>query len=217
MTPTLRRTTALHRLGALARQSVPDDLLAWAHRCHTATGFPLLGAGRCAEPYVALQWNGERAARAGLEVTDLVVLTGLVTAWQRDSTLGDLQTAVARALQARADLVSPLAMDAPVTADVVTTAVCAGVLSEVLEGELTTVVDLAGTLLQVQSSQTTHTGAGHTAAAGWLAVQVHRAGLVAYPGALSDTVATAALDPTALDPRDLEATTSARTFVDGLR
>lgn len=220
-------TTALRRLGDLAGQSVPDELLAWADRCHTVAGFPLLGTARCAEPYVALQWNGERVSRAGLGMTDLVVLTGLVAAWQHDRTLGELQAAVDRALQVRADVVMPLAADAPVTADVVTAAVCAGVLAGVPEDELTTLVDLAGTLLQVQTSETTHTAAGHTAAAGWLAVQVHLAGMVAYPGAFADTVATAALDTVApgtdtpgtdaLASRDLTATTPARTFVDGLR
>ena len=204
---------ALGRLSALARQPVPDDLRAWADRCQAAAGFPLLGAGRCAEPYVALQWNGERAERAGLGVPDLIVLTGLLAAWQHRRTLGDLEVAVGRAFQVRADSVAgALELGAPVTTDVVTAAVCAGVLSGVPECELAALADVAGTLMQVQSSAATHTAAGHTAAAGWLAVQVHLSGLVAYPGAFADTVTTATFPASEHDPG-----TQVRALVDGLR
>src|SRR5690606_24775083 len=131
--------SALARLEALSRQLVPSDLLGWADRSrsHQPTGFPLLGTDRQAEPYVALQWNGERAARAGLGVVDLVVLTGAVSGWQQGRTIGDLERAVARALEERARAVSTgLDAVAPVTADVVTTAVCAGVLSGIPEEDL---------------------------------------------------------------------------------
>src|SRR5690606_13186822 len=219
-TPSPVVPSALARLEALSRQLVPSDLLGWAERSHQAAGFPLLGTDRQAEPYVALQWNGERAARAGLGVVDLVVLTGVVTGWQQDRTIGDLARAVARALEERARAVSTrLDAVAPVTADVVTTAVCAGVLSGIPEGELSALVDLAGTLLQVRpaplsgtalpatqaltddtaSGHTAATAAGHTAAAGWLAAQVHLAGMVAYPGAFAETVATAAFTSADVD------------------
>lgn len=200
---------AVARLSALARQPVPADLLAWADRCQVSSGFPLLGTARCAEPYVALQWNGEHAARAGLGLPDLIVLTGLVAAWQHDRTLADLESAATHALRLRADLPSVHA-GAPVTADVVTTAVCAGVLSGVPEDGLGSLVDLAGTLLQVRPAG--HVAAGHTAAAGWLAVQVHQSGMVAYPGAFADTVATAAFTAP-----DLDADSPVRTLVDSLR
>lgn len=221
---------AVTRVSALAREAVPGDLLAWADRCSSHEGFPLLGTGRSAEPYVALQWNGERAARAGLMIADLVVLTGLVTAWQLDRTVGDLHAAVDGALAVRASTVTPLLnTGAPVSADVVTTAVCAGLLSGVPEDEVPTLADLAGTLLQVSplaveagtaglagrtvgGPAVAATAAGHTAAAGWLAVQVHLAGLSAYPGALADTVATAGYPTVELDPA-----APVRALVAGLR
>jgi hypothetical protein len=202
-------------------------LQAWAEESHVASGFPLLGTDHRAELYVALQWNGERAARAGLGLPDLVVLTGLVTGWQEDRTVVELETAVGRALGMRAGTVSAaLDTGAPVTADVVTTAVCAGVLGGVPEEELALLVDVAGTLLQVYPDGVAtlegtgdHTGwiaarstaAGHTAAAGWLAVQVHLAGLVAYPGAFADTLATATVPLAELEPA-----TRVRAFVAGL-
>lgn len=210
--------TTLDRLRVLAHEPVPAALGAWTLRCHHAPGFPLLGTDREAEPYVALQWNGERAARAGLGLLDLVVLTGLVTAWEQDRSVGDLVYAVTGALAARRDMVpATRSVGAAVTADVVTTAVCAGLLSGVPVEGLPPLTDLAGTLLQVLP-QTAFTpdskaaAAGHTAAAGWLAVQVHAAGLVAYPGAYADTVATAALPFAVPDPL-----TPVRALVAGLR
>ena len=190
---------ALTRISALSGGAVPDDLGEWARRCGAEDGFPLLGTGILAEPYVALQWNGERAARAGLAHADLVVLTGLVTAWQHDRSVGDLQEAVTRALAG--DVLNATAVEAqgaPVTAGVVTTAVCAGLLSGVAEEELPALVDVAGTLMQVrpatvESVPGRSAAAGHAAAAGWLASQVHLAGLTAYDGAFTDTVATATL------------------------
>lgn len=188
---------AFDHLRELTHQPVPADLEAWAARCHRTPGFPLLGVDRESEPYLALQWNGERAARAGLELVDLVVLTGLVTAWEQDRSFGDLVSAVSGALTARHDLVpAVLSAGSVVTADVVTTAVCAGLLSGVPVTNLTQLADVAGTLLQVQpvtsaTPESRAAAAGHTAAAGWLSVQVHLAGLVAYDGAFADTVATA--------------------------
>lgn len=191
---------SLRRLADVARQTVPPDLAAWAAQCGSEAGFPLLGTSVRAEPYVALQWNGERCLRAGLAGEDLVALTGVVTAWLHDRSVGDLQAAVTRALGELPGGTGAATAGVPVTAEVVRTAVCAALLSGVREAELPELIDLAGTLLQVRpriagATQGAGSAAGHTAAAGWLASQVHLAGLTAYPGALTDTLATATLPP----------------------
>jgi hypothetical protein len=193
-------SAALAALRAVARQEPPDDLRAWADRCDAPSGFPLLGTDRRAEPYVALQWNGDRAARAGLGRREVVILAGLVAAWEHDRTTSELADAVATALDLGAEAVRAAGADSPVTYDVVPAAVAAGLLSGVPEDDLPTLVDLTGTLMQVtpltSTAQSRAMAAGHCAAAGWLAVQTHLAGLVAYPGAFADTVGTAGLPDT---------------------
>jgi hypothetical protein len=205
VTATLEIGPAWEAVRALTREPVPDHLLGWAARCHDPAGFPLLGTAHRAEPYEALQWNGARAALAGLGQVELVTLTGLVTAWQLDRSFGDLGRAVATALRSRDELAGVELMASPMTLEVVTTAICAAHLHRLAPGDLAQVVDLAGTLLMVDDPAGTGAegaarAAGHVAATGWLTVQTQLAGLTAYPGSFMDTLAVAEVDGEGPDP-----------------
>lgn len=131
-------------------------------------------------------WNGARLHRAGSPRVDGLVTLGTVCGVFGD----DLDAAVAAGLAA-VPTGPRVGSTAEVTRWVSAAAVCAA--TALGDGPVPTgVVELAGSLMVVHvppaSEVLAGLLAGHTLAAGWLATQLHAAGLVGVPGALAATV-----------------------------
>lgn len=168
-------------LAALAALPKPDaDLAAWAARVGTPDGdFPLIGAGTRAETYVALLWNGERCARAGLGPESALTLVGLAVGAEHGRSAEELSAAVAAGLAEQSTPPGPL------STGVLAATVCAARLAGVPDDEVPALLDLAASLMVIGPPGV---APGHDPAAAWLALRARDAGIVGMPGGLAHTV-----------------------------
>lgn len=165
-----------------------------------------------ADTYPALLWNGARLHRAGAAQVDGLTLVALASA--SDQTSGDgLERGVLAGLRVAASLAGAEGLEGVgrPTCDLLPAATCAAVVGGADPADLTTVLDLAGTLMVVgppsvpgagagkeldtepgadaENGMVAEARAGHCLAAGWLAARLLGAGLVAHVGALDSTLA----------------------------
>lgn len=163
-----------------------------------------------ADTYPALLWNGARLHRARAAQVDALTLVALASA--TDQTPGDgLERGVLAGLRVAASLAGARGLEGVgrPSCDVLPAAACAAVVGGADPADLTTVLDLAGTLMVVGppagpgssaengldtqsraegvNGSVAEAWAGHCLAAGWLAPQLLDAGLVAHAGALDST------------------------------
>jgi hypothetical protein len=160
---------------------------------------PLLGANRRAAPYPALLWNGDRCLRAGLGPSAALTLVGLVIGQDGGADAARLVQAVRAGLAIRDGRSWPgecaIAPTASATTDVISTAACAAVSAGMGLDDVAKVLDLAGSLMIIKpasslgSTEMSGLWSGHALAAGWLAVQLHRAGVSGMSGGLEHTLA----------------------------
>jgi hypothetical protein len=154
----------------------------------------LLGTALTAAPYAALLWNGERFHRESIRWSTRLTFLAL-TVVGPDAPDAALTPAV-RGGETLRQLWPPAPsslVTAGLTTDVVSAAVCAALASTISEEGMASVVELAASLMlvtpTVPSSQLAGMHAGHSLAAGWLAVQLHHCGVVGAPGAATDVLA----------------------------
>ncbi|WNV76177.1 hypothetical protein [Geodermatophilus sp. DSM 44513] len=159
---------------------------------------PLLGTRLAAEPWPALLWNGARLHRAGAAEADGLALVALAASPPEGSG-DDVERALRTGLAVSAaltDVVGTGAVTGRPTTGVVAAAACAAVAGGTDPPDLDPVLDVAAALMVVRppgdgsGTAVDAVAAGHCLAAGWLAPQVLRAGLVGTPGTLQDTVST---------------------------
>ncbi|HET7400087.1 MAG TPA: hypothetical protein VFJ94_16350 [Intrasporangium sp.] len=164
---------------------------------------PLLSTPHTASTYPALLWNGERFERLSAPWAARLAFLARVAA-------GDAAEPVrlARAVWA-GEVVRRLWPPAPegparagLTTDSVAAGACAAVASGIEGDELAAVAELAAGLMLVTpvdvgagapAGATPHLAglaAGHCLAAGWLAVQLFRCGVLAAPGTALEVLAT---------------------------
>ena len=154
---------------------------------------PLLGTGRRAGPYAALQWNGALLRRADAPLDDGLVLVALAAA-PSGATLGDVARGLAAGRAVAADLPSAEGAPAVPTVRVLAAAACAAVTAGADPAGLGELLDLAATLVVVTppgggTAVEEDLWAGHALAAGWLAPVLAGAGLTSPPGAAAATLA----------------------------
>jgi hypothetical protein len=154
---------------------------------------PLLGTGRRADPYPALQWNGALLRRAGAPVADGLVLVALAAA-PPGATLGDVARGLAAGLAVDADLPPVDGAPAVPTVRVLAAAACAAVTAGADPAGLAELLDLAATLLVVTppgggTAVEEDLWAGAALAAGWLAPVLAGAGLTTSPDSAATTLA----------------------------
>lgn len=209
------RLADLTRLGELRAAPVPADLAAWAIELADAgepvgPSVPMLGTKLAAAPYPGLLWTGARAARAGLGISERLVLVALVSGGPRLDSAA-LSRAVAAGLATVAGLAAAAddpgaedrgaeraGVDPPVaelSAEGVAAAVTAGLAVGLDATGLDAVIDLAGSLLLVAAPGppdplVAGIRAGHAMAVGWLASVLLGAGIRAPADALAATLET---------------------------
>lgn len=164
----------------------------------TGGAVPLLGADRRSAPYPALLWNGGRALSAGLGPPASLTLVGLVMGQDDETDAARLAQGVRAGLAIQDSRSWPgervIAPTASVTTDVISAAACAAVSAGMGLDDVAKVLDLAGSLMiikpasSVGSAEMSGQWSGHALAAGWLAVQLHRAGISGMNGGLEHTL-----------------------------
>lgn len=189
----------LRDLERLTTIPLDPDLAASARRIAATGGAEtLLGTGLSAAPYPALLWNGERASRAGLGPSAVLTLVGLVIGRGDGAASARLVQGVTAGLAIRDTSEWPgkraIAPTAAVTTDVICAAACAAVTAGMELGDVAKVLDIAGSLMiikpasSVGSAEMSGLWSGHALAAGWLAVQLHRADVSGMSGGLEHTL-----------------------------
>ena len=181
-------------LEALARGPVDADLAILSAQQEPGS-VPLLGTNNSAAPYAALLWNGARFER--LDVAWGTRLAFVAVTAQGAPAFGDsLVPAVeaGEALWTHWPPPTPTAAVAALTTDAVSAAVCAAVATGHLGAGLAAVAELASALMVVgptaSDPQLRALQAGHSLAAGWLALQLHVCGLLAAPGTAEEVLLT---------------------------
>jgi hypothetical protein len=183
----------LRRLAALAAVPPPAALRPWAESVAADDGaLPLLGTGRRADPYPALQWNGALLRRAGAPSDDGLVLVALAAA-PPGATRGDVARGLAAGRAVDAQLPSGGGAPAVPTVRVLAAAACAAVTAGADPAGLGELLDLAATLVVVTppgggSAVEEDLWAGHALAAGWLAPVLAGVGLTTSPGSAAETL-----------------------------
>lgn len=176
------------------------DLAVSARRIAASGGsVPLLGADRCSAPYPALLWNGDRCLRAGIGPPAALTLIGLVVGQDDEADAARLVQGARAGLAIRDSRSWPgdrvIAPTATATTDVISTAACAAVSAGMELDDVAKVLDLAGSLMIIKpawpvgSAEMSGWWSGHALAAGWLAVQLRRAGVSGMSGGLEHTLA----------------------------
>jgi hypothetical protein len=148
---------------------------------------PLLGTGRRADPYPALQWNGALLRRAAAPADDGLVLVALAAA-PPGATLADVARGLAAGRAVDADLPPVDGAPAVPTLRVLAAAACAAVTAGADPAGLAELLDLAATLLVVTppgggTAVEEDLWAGAALAAGWLAPVLAGAGETSASGA----------------------------------
>jgi hypothetical protein len=178
-------------LAALTALEPDEDLQATAAQKDPGPT-PLLGTPHTAETYSALLWNGERFERHGVSWGARLLFLARASGGRPDRLAAGVQAGEAmRATWPPEPTTTPVA---GLTVDTVSSGVCAAV-SDGLEGEaVEQVAELAAALMLITpaapGSELAGLHAGHALASGWLAVQLHRSGLVAAPGTSAEVLAT---------------------------
>lgn len=178
-------------LAALTALEPEEDLQATAAQKDPGPT-PLLGTPHTAETYSALLWNGERFERYGVSWGARLLFLARASGGRPDRAAAGVRAGEAmRATWPPESTTTPVA---GLTVDTVSSSVCAAV-SDGLEGEaVEQVAELAAALMlitpEAPSSELAGLHAGHALASGWLAVQLHRSGLVAAPGTSAEVLAT---------------------------
>lgn len=156
---------------------------------------PLLGTPNTTTPYAALLWNGGRFER--LDVPWPTRLAFAAVTAQGAAAFGErLVPAVEAGVALRALWPPPAAPGAvaALTADTVSAAVCAAVATDHAAADLAAVAELASGLMvvgpTVSDPRLRALQAGHSLAAGWLAVQLHLCGFLAAPGTAEEVLLT---------------------------
>ena len=193
----------LRDLERLNTMPLDADLAAWARRIAiTGSAEPLLGTGLSAAPYPALLWNGERASRARSGPSAVLTLVGLAVGRGDGAASARLGQGVTAGLAIRDTSTWPgeraVAPTAASTTDVICAAACAAVTAGMELEDVANVLDIAGSLMiikpasSVGSAEMSGLWNGHALAAGWLAVQLHRADVSGMSGGLEHTLTTVA-------------------------
>jgi hypothetical protein len=196
-TPAQQRATFLESQEDLRRIAAlePDaDLRALAER-QSPGDAPLIGTASTTDAYASLLWNGEWMERLGVPWRTRLVLLAQIAAGE-PAPESDLGAALGAGETMRL-LWPPAAAPHPVAElsyDTVAAAICAAMASGIPNGELTSLAELAAALMVVAPSQghlAPHgLNAGHSLAAGWLAVQLHRCRVLAAPGTGAEVLST---------------------------
>lgn len=178
-------------LAELATLEPDEELTALAAR-QVPGPTPLLGTPHTAATFAALLWNGERFERHGLPWGARLLFLARVCAGEPDGV-----DAAVRAGKSMRDAWPPSRPSNPVaglTTDAVASSVCAAVACGLDDEAVQQVTELAASLMLVTPTEPSRElaglHAGHALASGWLAVQLHRSGVVAAPGTLSEVLAT---------------------------
>lgn len=181
-------------LETLARAPVDADLATLAAQQEPGP-VPLLGTPNTTAPYAALLWNGGRFERLdvpwGARLAFLAVTTQAVPAF-----VESLVPAVEAGVALRALWPPPAGPGAvaALTADAVSAAVCAARATGHGNADLVAVAELASGLMvvgpTVSDPRLRALQAGHSLAAGWLAVQLHLCGVLAAPGTAEEVLLT---------------------------
>jgi hypothetical protein len=185
----------------------------WARRISASGGsVPLLGANGRSAAYPGLLWNGDRCLRAGMGPSAVLTLVGLVIGQDDDADAARLVQGVRAGMAIRDSRLwagrPVIAPTASATTDVISTAACAAVSAGMGLCDVTKVLDLAGSLMIIKptspvgSAEMSGPWAGHALAAGWLAVQLHRAGVSGMGGGLEHTLTCVVGSQSDLRPRD---------------
>lgn len=185
---------AAAELETLARAPVDADLATLAAQQEPGP-VPLLGTPKSTAPYAALLWNGGRFER--LDVPWGTRLAFVAVTAQGAPAFGEsLVPAVEAGVALRALWPPPAAPEAvaALTADAVSAAVCAAVATGLGGADLAAVAELASGLMVVGPTvgdpRLRALQAGHSLAAGWLALQLHLCGLLAAPGTAEEVLLT---------------------------
>ena len=185
---------ARRELEALARGPVDADLATLAAQQERGP-VPLLGTSNSAAPYAALLWNGARFERLDIPWGTRLALVAVTAQGAR--TFGDSLVPAVEAGEALRTLwppPAPTAAVAALTTDAVSAAVCAAVATGHVGADLAAVAELASGLMVVGPTvgdpQLRALQAGHSLAAGWLALQLHVCGLLAAPGTAEEVLLT---------------------------
>jgi hypothetical protein len=183
-------------LDTLARAPVDADLATLATQQEPGP-VPLLGTPNTTTPYAALLWNGGRFER--LDVSWATRLAFVAVTARGAPAFGEsLVPAVEAGVALRALWPPPAAPGAvaALTADAVSAAVCAAVATDHADADLAAVAELASGLMvvgpTVSDPRLRTLQAGHSLAAGWLAVQLHLCDLLAAPGTAEEVLLTRA-------------------------
>lgn len=152
---------------------------------------PLVGTAHTAATYPALLWNGERFERVGtawpVRLAFLIRTVGEVP--DRFAAAVDLGVAL-RSMWPPAPVSHPVA---GLTADTVAAAACAAVAAGLDGADLECVAELAAGLMLITPAdprpELAGLYAGHALAVGWLALQLHRCGVLAAPGTAAEVLA----------------------------
>jgi hypothetical protein len=181
-------------LASLAEQRVDIDLAVLATQREPGP-VALLGADVTAAAYPALLWNGERFERLGVAWATRLALVALTSAGAEMS--GErLGAAIEAGVAVQRLWPPPLPAGAvaELTTDAVSAAVCAAAAIGHTGPDLAGVAELAAGLMlagpAVGTSQLDGLQAGHSLAAGWLAVQLHLCGVLAAPGTAEEVLST---------------------------
>jgi hypothetical protein len=186
-------TAARADLEALAEQSVDADLVGLVTQQEPGP-VPLLGTGNTAAPYPALLWNGERFERLGVPWHTRLAFVAVTAASPARLSQEDLAGALQAGVAMRTLWPSPPPPTAVagLTTDTVSAAVCAAAATGHSGAQLAAVAELAAGLMLVSptpSDPELHgVQAGHSLAAGWLAVQLHLCGVLAAPGTAEEVL-----------------------------
>ncbi len=189
----------LRELEHLNTLRLEADLAVSALRIASPGGaVPLLGAGLRSAPYPALLWNGDRASNAGIGPCASLTLVGLVMGQGDEADATRLVQGVRAGLAIQDSRSWPgqrvIAPTAAATTDVIAAAACAAVSTGMGLGDVTKVLDLAGSLMIIKPASSVGSAemygqwSGHALAAGWLAVQLHRAGVSGMSDGLGHTL-----------------------------
>jgi hypothetical protein len=182
----------LAELGGLVHRPVDADLRAVVPQQDEGQ-MRLVGTALSASAYPALLWSGERFHRESTRWSARLAFVALTIAG-----IDAPKTALAPAVRGGETFRTlwppavPTAAHAGLTTDAVSVAVCAALASGISEEGLESVVELAASLMlvtaTVPSPELAGMHAGHSLAAGWLAVQLHRCGVVEAPGTVTEVL-----------------------------
>lgn len=180
-------------LSRLAGAATDPDLVELAER-QEAGDTPLLGTSLRTQVYPALLWNGERFERLRAPwPARLAFLTLATTGEGFDSPRSARAIAVGEAVR-RSWPQDPEDPVADLTTSSVGAAVCAAIAAGVPDEDLEAVAEVAAALMLVTplrpTAEVRESHAGHALAAGWLAVQLFRSGVVAAPGTAAEVLLT---------------------------